>query len=145
MDSDKSLVKDRTYEIVSRVAFLIGVPQRIFEYEHATMQLITFQRLSYDKNARIIRNLCIIRTEIVHNFGRIANKIQNEFKTIQSIPEFISSAAINELSEDGIEFSTKKGLKPADYVIEINHHISNRINNCKSLFPLWLCWGYSEL
>lgn len=142
MDSDKSLVKDRTYEIVSRVAFLIGVPQRIFEYEHATMQLITFQRLSYDKNARIIRNLCIIRTEIVHNFGRIANKIQNEFKTIQSIPEFISSAAINELSEDGIEFSTKKGLKPADYVIEINHHISNRINNCKSLFPLWLCWDY---
>lgn len=27
--------KDSTYELVSKVAFLIGVPQRIFENEHA--------------------------------------------------------------------------------------------------------------
>lgn len=56
--------KDSTYELVSKVAFLIGVPQRIFENEHEAPQLDVFNRLSKDKNARIIRNLCIIRTSI---------------------------------------------------------------------------------
>ena len=31
--------KDSTYELVSKVAFLIGVPQRIFENEHEAPQL----------------------------------------------------------------------------------------------------------
>ena len=63
--------KDSTYELVSKVAFLIGVPQRIFENEHEAPQLDVFNRLSKDKNARIIRNLCIIRTSIERNFKKI--------------------------------------------------------------------------
>ena len=62
--------KDSTYELISKVAFLIGVPQRIFENEHEAPQLDVYERLSKDKNARIIRNLCIIRTSIERNFGR---------------------------------------------------------------------------
>lgn len=38
--------KDSTYELVSKVAFLIGVPQRIFENEHEAPQLDVFNRLS---------------------------------------------------------------------------------------------------
>lgn len=41
--------KDSTYELVSKVAFLIGVPQRIFENEHEAPQLDVFNRLSKDK------------------------------------------------------------------------------------------------
>ena len=37
--------KDSTYELVSKVAFLIGVPQRIFENEHEAPQLDVFNRL----------------------------------------------------------------------------------------------------
>ena len=33
--------KDSTYELVSKVAFLIGVPQRIFENEHEAPQSAT--------------------------------------------------------------------------------------------------------
>lgn len=40
--------KDSTYELVSKVAFLIGVPQRIFENEHEAPQLDVYERLSKD-------------------------------------------------------------------------------------------------
>ena len=54
--------KDSTYEIVSKVAYLIGVPLRIFQNEHEPPKIEIYNRLEQDKNARIIRNLCIIRT-----------------------------------------------------------------------------------
>ena len=43
--------KDSTYELISKVAFLIGVPQRIFENEHEAPQLDVYERLSKDKYA----------------------------------------------------------------------------------------------
>lgn len=54
---DKLLIKTAHMNLVSKVAFLIGVPQRIFENEHEAPQLDVFNRLLKDKNARIIRNL----------------------------------------------------------------------------------------
>lgn len=142
MEFGKALLRDNTNEIVSRVAYLIGVPYRIFEKGYSPFDIEIYRRLDGDKSARIIRNLCIVRTKIEQNFGRINEKMRREFKTIQSIPEYIPPVSLNQLSADGIEFSVKRGLKLADYIIEINRHISNRINNCKSLFPIWLCWDY---
>lgn len=43
--------KDSTYEIVSKVAYLIGVPVRMFENEHDPPKLEVYERLSQD-------NLC---------------------------------------------------------------------------------------
>lgn len=43
--------------------------------------------------------------------------------------------------QDGITIVRSRAL-PAEYIVDINKHISNRINNCKSLFPLWLKWEY---
>ena len=45
--------KDSTYELVSKVAYLIGVPLRIFENEHEPPKLEIYQQLDKDKNARI--------------------------------------------------------------------------------------------
>ena len=49
--------KDSTYELVSKVAYLIGVPLRIFQNEHEPPKIEIYNRLEQDKNARIIRNL----------------------------------------------------------------------------------------
>ena len=68
--------KDSTYEIVSKVAYLIGVPFRLFENEHESPQMAVYQKLAQDKNARIIRNLCIVRTDIERNFKKINDKIK---------------------------------------------------------------------
>ena len=68
--------KDSTYIIVSKIAYLIGVPKRIFENEHEPPQLDIFAQLENDKNARIIRHLCIIRTAIERGYKQINEKMK---------------------------------------------------------------------
>ena len=51
--------KDSTYELVSKVAYLIGVPLRIFQNEHEPPKIEIYDRLEQDKNARIIRNCAL--------------------------------------------------------------------------------------
>lgn len=140
--AEKIQYKDSTYEIVSKVAYLIGVPLRIFENEHEAPQMDVYQRLEKDKNARIIRNLCIIRTEIERNFKKINDKMRTEYKSLLSMPEYVSAAAINTLTADGINFIKKSSAQLSGHIVEINRIISDRINNCKGLFPLWLNWPY---
>ena len=134
--------KDHTYELVSKVAYLIGVPLRIFENEHEPPQLELYDQLERDKNARIIRNLCIIRTAIERNYKRINDAIRTEYRGLLSMPEFIPSASLQQLSNDGVNFIKKSSTKLCHHVIEINRLISDRINNCKSLFPVWINWAY---
>lgn len=63
--------ENSTYTVVSKVAYLIGVPKRIFENEHEPPQMEWYEKLSVNKNARIVRNLSILRTAIEQNFKNI--------------------------------------------------------------------------
>lgn len=134
--------KDSTYIIVSKIAYLIGVPKRIFENEYEPPQLDIFAQLENDKNARIVRHLCIIRTAIERDFKCINQKMKTEYKTILSLPQFVPAESIDQLLADGVSFIKKSSIKLSDHIVEINRIISDRINNCKSLFPLWLDWKY---
>ena len=140
--SERITYKDSTYVVISKVAYLIGVPKRLFENEHEPPQLEVFQQLENDKNARIIRNLCIIRTAIERNFKYINEKMRMEYKTILSLPQFVPAEAINQLLADGVSFIKKSSTQLSGHIVEINRLISDRINNCKNLFPLWLNWHY---
>lgn len=60
--------ENSTYTVVSKVAYLIGVPKRIFENEHEPPKMEWYEKLSVNKNARIVRNLSILRTAIEQNF-----------------------------------------------------------------------------
>lgn len=140
--TERMTYRDSTYSIVSKVAYLIGVPKRIFENQHEPPQLEIFQQLENDKNARIIRHLCIIRTAIERNFKYINDKMRTEYKTILSLPQFVPADSIGQLSADNVSFIRKWNTKLPAHIIEINRIISDRINNCKHLFPLWLNWKY---
>ena len=134
--------KDSTYELVSKVAYLIGVPLRIFQNEHEPPKIEIYDRLEQDKNARIIRNLCIIRTAIERNYRRINDIMRMEYRGLLSMPEIIPASSMQQLSNDGISFIKKSSTKLCHHIIEINRLISDRINNCKSLFPIWINWAY---
>lgn len=134
--------KDSTYAIVSKIAYLIGIPNRIFENEHEPPKLEEFQQLEKDRNARIIRHLCIIRTAIERNFKLINQKMRMEYKSILSLPQFIPADSIDQLLADGVDFVKKSSTQLTGHVVEINRIVSDRINNCKNLFPLWLNWQY---
>ena len=136
-----ALYENSTYMVVSKMAFLIGVPKRIFENEHEPPQLEWYETLEKDKNARMIRNLCLLRTAIERNFRNINNAMRYSMKSILSLPEYVPAESLNQLSEDGITIF-RANAKPSQYIVDINSHISDRINNCKGLFPIWLNWEY---
>ena len=100
--TERMTYRDSTYSIVSKVAYLIGVPKRIFENQHEPPQLEIFQQLENDKNARIIRHLCIIRTAIERNFKYINDKMRTEYKTILSLSQFVPADSISQLSADNV-------------------------------------------
>ena len=141
-EDERIRYKDSTYDIVSKVAFLIGVPKRIFENEHEPAKLDIYDRLINDKNARIIRNLCIIRTSIERGFKHINEKMKYQYVGLLSMPEYIPKESIDQLTFDGINFYKTSNTKLSQHIVEINRIISDRINNCKSIFPVWLNWDY---
>lgn len=133
--------ENSTYTVVSKVAYLVGVQKRIFENEYEPPKMEWYEKLHADKNARIVRNLCMIRTALELNFKAINNRMRFDMCNLHSLPEYVPQDSLNELLQDGITIVRSRAL-PAEYIVDINKHISNRINNCKSLFPLWLKWEY---
>lgn len=132
--------KDSTFSLVSTVAYLIGVPLNIFENEFEPPKLEVYNKLESDKNARIIRNLCRLRTAVERNYSKIYQLMNLEFKGLSSMPELVPAECITKLSFDGI--SLKSTQKLNQHIIEFNRIISDRINNCKDLFPIWINWLY---
>ena len=115
--TERMTYRDSTYSIVSKVAYLIGVPKRIFENQHEPPQLEIFQQLENDKNARIIRHLCIIRTAIERNFKYINDKMRTEYKTILHLRSFSNWALIYfSIPTIGIYFVLDKSLSIAALV-----------------------------
>lgn len=141
-DDEIRRYKDSTYEIVSKVAYLIGVSKYIFENENQPPKLEIYEKLDADKNARIIRHLCIIRNSIERSYKSINNKMRYEYRSLLSLTEHIPEESIRALNEDGIQFYKSSNTQLNQHIIEINRLISDRINNCKPLFPLWLNWEY---
>lgn len=144
LEDERILYKDSTYDIISKVAYLIGVPKSIFENEHEPPKMEIYQTLDKDKTARIVRNLCIVRSAIERNFGKINDKMRTEFKSVLSLPEYVPQEALTKLTRDGVDFYKKSSTKLCHHIIEINRLISDRINNCKGIFPVWLNWNYTR-
>jgi len=134
--------RNNTYALISTVAYLIGVPWRFFDNETEPPDPAVYTRLQQNKNARIIRHLCVVRTAIEQNFKRINDKMRFENRSLLSMPECIPTESLQQLSEDGVEFIKKTSTKLYQHIIELNRLIADRINNCKPLFPLWINWDY---
>lgn len=141
-DEEVRRYKDSTYEIISKVAYLIGVPKHIFENENHSPKLEIHNELDGDRNARTIRHLCIIRNSIERSFKNINNKTRYEYRSLLSLTEHIPEESLRTLTDGGINFYNSSNTQLYQHIIEINRLISDRINNCKSIFPPWLNWDY---
>lgn len=129
------------YDIISKVAYLLGVNKRIFENDHEPPKIEIYKKLELDKKARIIRNLCLLRNQLEHNFLKVCQGIQQEGRSILGMPEYMSIDAMQALSNDGIDiYSHLK--EPTPYLANLNMNIKSRINNCRDLFPQWINWDY---
>jgi len=127
------------YELVSRVAFLAGVSKRIFENEYEPLQPEIYEQLAKNEPAVIVRNLCIVRTAMEQHYKKIYNAFRLENKTLHTLDKHIPEDSLSAVL--GIIHVQDKDT-PEQIIIKINREIGNRINNCKALFPTWICWDY---
>lgn len=133
-------LSDGHYEISSKMAFLIGVEPKYIELEPAKLKV--YNQLESFKNARIIRNLCIVRSTILRYYGKIRAKMESERCSASFAVSDFCPNSVNLLAQDGVHWDNKSSKTLVNHVIEINRLIADRINNCKNLFPIWLDWDY---
>lgn len=139
--ADNSIhIKEGEQKISATLSYLLGVP--ITYIKQTPLKMTYFPELNENKHARIIRNLCILRTDIMKNYKTICTKLKTDFTSIQLMPELVSGSAIRQLEKDGVVWYRKSNTLLEHHIVEINRLISDRINNCKVMFPLWLDWSY---
>lgn len=129
-----------TNVIVSKAAFLLGVPEKYFDEEQPFDPEI-FRSLLEEKPARIIRNLCILRTAIMKKSGEISTEITHNMKNLSRLPDLIPQDALATLEADGIRIE-KANCRLIEYSITINELIRSRISACSNLFPNWMNFNY---
>lgn len=127
------------YDVVSKVAFLIGVPDSHWKSQYTGLDSDIYEQLSDNRDARIIRNLCGLRTEIERNFKRFSMLILMELKNLHTIPQ--TQGMVNQLRKDGIDI-IKANPKLEEYLPKINALLLQHIDACKSLFPIWVNWEF---
>ncbi|MDO4662881.1 MAG: hypothetical protein Q4B36_07200 [Tissierellia bacterium] len=131
----------RSIEIITKIAYLIGVSEYFLDKEDFFSNDI-ISELNYNKNARIIRNLCMFRNAIIQNHGFIASELKRNHSCITSLPDLIPADIFESLRKDDVDIVKNHRYPLIQYSIDINNEISNRINNCKDLFPDWIVWDY---
>lgn len=129
------------FEIVSKVAYLIGVQKNIFEKDSNFLMIDTYNKLDMDKRARIIHHLCRLRTQLEIYFLKVCKGIQQEGRSMMSMPEYIPTESLQQLSNDGVDIY-KHLHDPSPFLFNINSNIKSRINNCQNIFPDWIDWKY---
>lgn len=133
--------RQETYSLISIIAYLTGVERKFFEDAFEPPQLGCFLELEQNPDARIIRNLCRLRTAIERNFSSICNAMRYELKNLNDFSQIIPPDCLSSLSMDGVEI-LQANYRPDRYLMDINRQIAERIHLCKVLFPIWLNWDY---
>lgn len=133
-------------DIVSRVAYLIGIDDRYFGLEQTENMNPQFYRSVYeemnaDKEARIVRNLCRLRTRLQRNFRAIFTEMNSDIKNIDAIPDLVPQDALRTLEQDGIPFVRAK-RKLEDYIVDVHNYLVPHVPNCQKFIPDWVKWTY---
>ena len=131
------------YEIISTVAYIGGVPYKFFESETATPKMNIYEKLESERPARIIRNLCLLRTLMMQYNQEIYNGMVREKKSLLGMSDCIPMALLQQLADDGIDIYSQTNAKsPNDISIFINKTINERLGDVRRFFPTWLNWDY---
>ena len=130
------------FEIVSRIAYLIGVEKKHFEIEGGSQKKAIYEELEKHKKALIIRDLCKVRTAVFANYTGIFHTLRKEnYRNIDGLSEYLPVDSLQRLAENGVRMPT--GTRDIDnFLSEVNSAIRDRINNCRSLIPDWIEWNY---
>lgn len=131
--------KNESKQLVSTVAYLIGVRSNAFDGD-------LFMKTEYDKldqipEANKIRDLCLLRTALMKKGDDIDAEMLY-FKPLNKVSAtLVPQDAMTRLKNYGIEI-VKANRRSIGYITDVNALIGENIDNCKTLFPIWLEWRY---
>ena len=132
-------------DIVSRIAYLIGVDAKYFglEQDGMTPQFYrsVFDTMNADKEARIVRSLCRLRTKIQRNFKAICTEMNSDVKNLDAMPDLIPTEILQSLEADGISI-VRPRRRPEDYIVDIHNYLLPHVPNCQKFIPSWVKWIY---
>lgn len=131
------------FDIVTTVAFLIGVPEVQFTSEKTTLKEDLYHTLLKNYNARLIRDISLVRVAIQKNFVKIFQEMQHDTTHMKSLTntDLIPQDSVQRLEKADINLYAKRN-SVNDFQIVLNKEMQSRIASCKSLFPDWIEWDY---
>lgn len=135
------MATENTFEIVSKVAYLAGVRDTSFRENRAGLNLEVFMEMETHKPARIVRRLALLRTVMFQHHKEINQLIYYDMKNIDRIPEYIQPEILSQLREDGVEV-VHVNWRLNQYITLVSELINQHINDCSTLFPIWINWDY---
>ena len=132
-------------DIVSHIAYLIGVDAKYFGLGNDGMNpqfyRTVYDKLNADKEARIVRSLCRLRTKIQRNFKAISTEMNSDVKNLDSMPDLIPPEILMSLESDGVSI-VRPRKRPEDYIIDIHNYLLPHVPNCQKFMPSWVKWIY---
>ena len=133
--------KGNLYNIVSRVAYLIGTNHQLFATGE-NLQNEVYLEMEQISQAKILRSLSILRTCLLKNYKEIEQKIIYDLKNINSLPEYFDPGILRYLSKQGIEVN-RPNTKPSEYIGILSELISKYVADAVKLcFPIWIKQDY---
>ena len=129
LEDNNELYENYNKNLVSTIAYLIGVRDSIVRQEAQFEQEI-IEKLEGDENAKKIRALSILRTELLRNYKEISNR-RNNFEPMESLTDLLSINHIKFLREKGIE-TVHANVNVILEIAYINQYILENIESIKS-------------
>lgn len=129
-----------TKDMVTTIAYLIGVKKHVLEgcFDEECHELL--QKLYSDKNATIIRYLCKLRTTLLLKFRKTDDEMRYNLKNLNRL-EWYDAENIKKLEEWGIPI-IKPNYRSEQYIKDFTRLIAENIDKCSHLFYDWVSWDY---
>lgn len=132
---------ENVYNIVSRVAYLIGVQETIFREN--TFQMDIYRLMDNLPEVKTLRMLCILRNGLLKNYKEINVQILYDLKNLDTLPEFIDQEALQYLEVEQEMEIVKANTPVQDYLAAINKLVTDHVLVAiKASFPAWINQSY---
>ena len=127
--------------IVTVIAYLIGVPDEKMAVAERFNQE-EYEKIQKSEQARIIRTLCILRSQFLRNYKSIDDARKYNMTSIEMMPEYLDVDGIRYLRRQGIEVNISNAKSPTTNIAYINQYILDNIDRVKPLIPEWVTFEY---
>ncbi len=138
--SSSDAYKNYSTEIVTTIAYLLGVKTYILENERQKFNKEILEKLENHVNATIIRSLSILRYEFIRNHKEIQER-NRELIPIENMTDILSVDLIQYLRDKRIEV-IHVHTSITMYIAYLNQEILEKIESIKELIPTWIKWEY---